>query len=70
MRMSKALAVGPFGFEPEQSAVQTNSINATMHAVVRQTAVTAARASRPTAQGQQKRTMLNWMTNYPDKVRS
>ena len=30
---------------------------------------TLARAARPVAARQQRRGIVNWMTNYPDKVR-
>jgi len=40
----------------------------TMNAIARQTAATAVRSARAPAQKQQKRSIVNWMTNYPDRV--
>ena len=39
-----------------------------MNALTKSAAV-AARSARPVAQRGQKRNIVDWMTNYPDKVR-
>ena len=40
-----------------------------MNAVARQSAATATRALRASNNKTQKRGIVDWMTNYPDKVR-
>lgn len=46
-----------------------SKFNANMNAIARQSAASASRALRVSSQKQQKRGIVNWMTNYPDKVR-
>ena len=46
-----------------------NKFNTKMNAVARQSAATATRALRASNNKTQKRGIVDWMTNYPDKVR-
>ncbi len=46
----------------------TTKLNVKMNAIARQSAASASRALRASTQKQQKRGIVSWMTNYPDKV--
>jgi hypothetical protein len=54
--------------QPSSSLQQRDILNANMNAIARQSAVSASRALRVSTQRQQKRGIVDYMTNYPDKV--